>query len=194
MFAKSRSQKRKIAQSTRFNTLMTTQPIEGDYNSIDQSLDEIVMGDQANTLKAGKAKDTQVRGDKRHGRTNTTTGINNFMVTAPVKNPSRKNVIPAKSSNQQRNVFNGLQTGVVNSNYRMQGNSLGPNSALIGQNQSKEIFSKKDQFGNTLTVNSAHLQNNKTSHRKTTRAQTSQNLTGGNVKLKSSSNSRNMAG
>ena len=158
---------------------MTTQPIDGDYNSIDASLEEIVMGD-SNTMKA--------KGKENHGRTNTT-GINNFMVTAPVKNPSRKNVIPAKSTNQ-RNVFSGLQTGQMNTNYRIQGNSIGPN----GQNQSKELFSKKDQFGNTLTVNSALLQNNKTSasQRKTTRSQANSNLTG--VKVKSSSNSRNMAG
>lgn len=84
---------------------MTTQPIDGDYNSIEQSLEEIIL--QENTMKSQDGRD-------QYGRANAS-GINNFMVAGSVtKNPtSRKNVIPAKSSNQ-RGVFNGLHTGLVN--------------------------------------------------------------------------------
>ena len=97
-FSKSRSQKRKTAQSTRFNTLLATQQMEQDYNSIDNSLEDLNI-------------------EVSHNKTGLI-GQSNF-ITAPAKNQSRKNVIPSKASNQRN--FKGLSTvgNKVNSNYQM---------------------------------------------------------------------------
>ena len=44
----SRQNKRKTAQSTRFNTLIETQPIDHDYDSIENSVEDIRIADKYN--------------------------------------------------------------------------------------------------------------------------------------------------
>ena len=96
-----RQQKRKTAQSTRFNTLIETQPIDHDYDSIENSVEDMNVDKYNNTSQL---------------TTQNTNGKN--YITMPMKQPSRKNMIPSKQS--IRNNYRGVQTSLSGAN-----NSLG---------------------------------------------------------------------
>ena len=100
-----RQQKRKTAQSTRFNTLIETQPmpIDHDYDSIENSVEDMNIDKYNNTYQLTNGQ-------------NTNNGTN--QITMPMKQPSRKNMIPSKQS--IRNNYRGVQTSLSGAN-----NSLG---------------------------------------------------------------------